>query len=363
MEKENQKTRVVFLDYLRVIACFMVIMVHASEFFFINGNSIGIRNAYDGYWVSIINSALRASVPLFAMASSYLLLPLKGDSSYFFKRRFSRVIIPFVIWSVLYAILPLAWGEFTISDVKSNLIHLLFNFTPASGHLWFIYMLIGLYLFMPVLSPWMDKVSKRGEQLFLAVWFLSTFWHYLKMSSNYLTGNTELYGESYWNEFHLLWYFSGFIGYLVLANYIRKYIDWSIKKSLCIGGLFFLVGYIFTAVVWYQNTFTAETLQALEISWRFNTFNVVFMTFGFFVIIKALFRKTKHVPPIIQQLSKLSYGMYLMHIFILGATYKLVEGHFSTPITILLVGTITFIACFVLTKLLSYLPKSKYLVG
>lgn len=363
MKNSAQNQRVVFLDYLRVIAFCMVIIVHSSEFFFIDGDSIGIRNMSDGFWVSIINSMLRSSVPLFVMASSYLLLPLKGSSSDFFMRRFSRVVIPFIIWSLLYAILPLLWGEITLSDVNDNLVHLLFNFTSSSGHLWFVYMLLGLYLFMPVLSPWLEKVSKRAEQIFIAIWFTTTFWPYLRVLANKLIGSSELYGESYWNEYHLFWYFSGYIGYLVLAHYIRKYVDWSLKKSLCIGGSMFVVGYIITAIVWYQNISTANTLIKLELSWRFCTFNVVMMSFGVFVILKSFFQKTQQVPRIIQELSRLSYGMYLMHIFILGFSYKLLSGYFSTPVTILIVGIVTIVSCAIVAKLLSYLPKSKYLLG
>lgn len=363
MENNIQTRRVVFLDYLRVIAFCMVIIVHSSEFFFIDGDSIGIRNMYDGYWVSVINSMFRASVPLFVMASSYLLLPLKGNTSDFLKRRFSRVVIPFIIWSLLYAILPLLWDEITLSHVKENLLHLLFNFTPSSGHLWFVYMLIGLYLFMPILSPWLEKVSKRTEQIFIAIWLSTTFWPYLRILADKLIGTSELYGESYWNEYHLLWYFSGYVGYLVLAHYIRQYVDWSVKKSLLTGGLMFVVGYIITAIVWYQNISTANTLQELELSWRFCTFNVVLMTFGIFVMLKAIFRNTQQVPPIVQELSRLSYGMYLMHIFILGFSYRLLSGYFSTPVTILLVGVTTILVCIVVAKLLSYLPKSKYLIG
>lgn len=54
--------RIVFLDYMRVIACFMVIMVHSCEFFFIDGANIGIRTPGDGFWVSVIDSAFRCSV-------------------------------------------------------------------------------------------------------------------------------------------------------------------------------------------------------------------------------------------------------------------------------------------------------------
>lgn len=363
MKALEQNQRVVFLDYLRVIACFMVIMVHSCEFFFIDGDSIGIQSLSDGFWVSVVDSALRASVPLFVMASSYLLLPLRYNTTEFFKRRFSRVFIPFIIWSLLYAVLPMLWGEISVAEVKTNLLQLLFNFNASSGHLWFIYMLIGLYLFMPVLSPWLEKVSKKEERLFLGVWFLSTFWPYLSIGAGALTGNSNLYGECYWNEFHLLWYFSGFIGYLVLAHYIRKYINWSLRKSLIIGGSLFVIGYLFTAVVWYGRIPTAGSLQELELSWRFCTFNVLFMTFGLFVILKSLFRNKTQVPAFIQDISRLSYGMYLMHIFVLVFTFQLLEGYFSTPVTILLVGALTFIECYLLGKLLSYLPKSKYIVG
>lgn len=352
-----QSERIVFLDYLRVIACFMVIMVHSCEFFFIDGDSIGIRTASDGFWVSVIDSAFRSSVPLFVMASSYLLLPLKGSSHDFFKRRFVRVFIPFVVWSFLYAVLPWAWGEIAYADVKSNLLQLLWNFNASSGHLWFIYMLIGLYMFMPILSPWLKGVTKRGEQLFLLVWFLTTFWHYGKL----LVG--DVYGECYWNEFHTFWYFSGFIGYLVLSHYIRTYIQWSLKKSLLVGITMFLIGYLFTSIVYYHRTFTATELQELELSWRFCSFNVVMMTFGVFVIIKKISFQRGWLYALVVQISRLSYGVYLMHIFILGFSYKILGGYFSTPVTIVLVGTSTFIGCCLLAKLLSYLPSGKYIVG
>ena len=46
-----------------------------------------------------------------------------------------------------------------------------------------------------------------------------------------------------------------------------------------------------------------------------------------------------------------------------GAVYAFLEGRFSTPLTILLTGVLTFVLCFLITKLLSLLPQSKYLIG
>lgn len=349
--------RIVFLDYMRVIACFMVIMVHSCEFFFIDGDSIGIRNLNDGFWVSLIDSAFRCSVPLFVMISAYLLVPLKESAALFFKRRLTRVVIPFAVWSLLYAALPYLWGGAELSEVGASLLRLTYNFNAASGHMWFIYMLIGLYLFMPVISPWLEKAGRRGEEAFLCLWFLSSFFPYLRS----VVG--DVYGECYWNEFNMLWYFSGFLGYVVLAHYTKHYAEWSTKRSIIAGSLLYLLGYYFTATIWYDRIPTAETLRELELSWRFCTPNVIAMSFGAFIIIRALFSRQIDGYKIVKEISVLSYGVYLMHIFILGAVYSVVAGFLPTQWTILTVGTITFVVCCVLAKLISFLPFSRYIIG
>ncbi|GHT67944.1 membrane protein [Bacteroidia bacterium] len=336
----------------------MVIVVHSCEFFYGGSEGhLGIRSATDGFWVSLIDSLVRSCVPLFVLASAYLLLPIKGSSRDFFKRRFVRVLVPFIVWSLLYAVLPVCWGGFAVADVRSNFVQLCTNMLPSASHLWFVYMLIGLYLFMPVLSPWLKSVSKRGEQAFLLVWAISTFWHY----GNALVG--DLYGEAFWNEFHTLFYFSGFIGYLVLAHYIRTYIDWSLRKSICIGTAFFIIGYLFTAIPFYHLTVVAGTLYELELSWRFCSPNVAMMTFGIFIMMKHIRLGSGVVYSIVRRISQLSYGMYLMHIFILNLSYYLLHGYFSTPVTIALVAVSTFAATAIAARLLSLLPKSKYIVG
>lgn len=350
------KERITFLDYMRVIACLMVIMVHSCEFFFIDGSNICISSLNDGFWVSVFDSAFRCSVPLFVLISAYLLVPLSGSVKEFFKKRLTRVVIPFVIWSLLYATLPFLWKEMSANDVFDSILHLAYNFNGASGHMWFVYMLIGLYLFMPVISPWLHEAGKFSEQMFLLLWFISTFFPYIRS----FTG--DVYGECYWNEYNMLWYFSGFLGYVVLAHYIRFRIDWSANKKLLIGLLSYIIGYAITGTIWYDRISTSVTLQELELSWRFCTPNVVLESFGAFLVIEALFSNKKD-NSLIREMSNLSYGVYLMHIFVLGFVYKLLGEYFSTPLTIVLVGLTTFIICFILTKAISFIPKSKYIIG
>ena len=141
-----ESKRIVWIDWLRVIACLMVMFVHSTEPFYLGGNGSLIESESDAWWVSFFDSFVRSCVPLFVIASSFLLLPLQYPAGTFFKKRAVRILIPFAVWSVFYAIY---WGE-----PVSNLKDLLFNFNYAAGHLWFVYMLVGLYLIIPILSPW-----------------------------------------------------------------------------------------------------------------------------------------------------------------------------------------------------------------
>ena len=351
------KERIAFLDVMRVIACFMVIMIHSCEFFFIDDNNIGIQNMRDGFWVSVIDSAFRCSVPLFVMISSFLLVPVKTDTRVFFHRRLLRVVVPFTLWSIFYATLPYLWGDMTATGVMESISHLAYNFNASSGHMWFVYMLIGLYLFMPIISPWLEKTGKNGELCFLTLWFISSFFPYVR---NFVG---EIYGECYWNEYNMLWYFSGFMGYVVLAHYIRHHLQWTFKKSIGIGTMLYIIGYCVTALIWYNRIPTATTLQELELSWRFCTPNVILMSFGAFIVIQSIFSMYRKGNRIVNEISILSYGIYLMHIFVLEVVHSQFKDIFPTQWTIILVGTVTFVICCIITKIISFLPFSKYIIG
>ena len=165
----NLKTenRVVWVDWMRVAACFMVLLVHSTEPFYLGGEGSQILTESDAFWASFFDSLVRACVPLFVVASSYLQFPLHYSSGEFFRRRAVRVLIPFLLWTVVYA---MAWG-----DPTENCKNLVFNFNYSAGHLWFVYMLVGLYLLMPLLSPWAERVGKRELQIYLAICAFTTF--------------------------------------------------------------------------------------------------------------------------------------------------------------------------------------------
>lgn len=368
MQTLGGEGRIVFLDYLRVVACFMVILVHSIEPFYLGGEGTYVASLSDARWVVFISSALRCAVPLFIMTSSYLLVPVEGDVLAFFRRRFQRVAIPFVVWSLLYAVVPM-WGSGGEVDILGNLSRLLFNLMPHAGHLWFVYMLLGIYIIMPVISPWLERVSQRGEQMFIGLWLLSTAVPFLRVAAS-TTGSAEVWGEASWNEFGMLYYTSGFVGYVVVAHYIRKYVDWGVWRTLAVALPMFVVGYLIVALPFYLQlgdeypiSGTIDLAVAWERSWCFATLGVALTTIALFLLFK-LISKPCRIYPLFGHLSRISYGIYLVHIFILVAVFDVVSSwSLATPIVMILTAALTFIISAVVTQLLSLLPKSKFIVG
>lgn len=90
----------------------------------------------------------------------------------------------------------------------------IFNFNFDTVPLWYLYMLIGLYLIMPIISGWLEKVSKKELKSFLGIWGISLIAPYVKMfapalgyQGNY--GNMGLWGVCDWNDYGTFYYFSG----------------------------------------------------------------------------------------------------------------------------------------------------------
>lgn len=364
---DNQ--RIYFLDYLRVVACFMVILVHTIEPFYLGEGGTVIASHSDALWVTCINSLLRTAVPLFVMISSYLLVPIEGSTESFFRRRAMRVVVPFVLWSLLYAFIP-AWGSGGEVDIMGNLSLLSLNFLPLSGHLWFVYMLLGVYLIMPIISPWLERVSARGERIFIALWLFATSVPFLRELSEVVRGRGEIWGEASWNEFGTLYYVSGFIGYVVAAHYIRKYVNWSRAKTLAISLPMLIIGYLITALPFYlqiPDTYpiheSIDLAIDMELSWSFASTGAALQTLALFLLFKLIKRPCKAYP-LFAHLSKRSYGVYLAHMFVLVPTFSLVSSWgLGTPLVMVLSALLTFTFTALIIELLALLPKSKYIVG
>ncbi len=360
-----EKERIVFLDYVRVFACFLVILVHTSENYYpgpgatdMAGPVSFLANEADRLWVSVYDGFSRMSVPLFMLVSAYLLAPMsEGQTSWqFYRRRFLRVLPPMFIFSVLYSTLPMLWGQIGADTMRTDLSRILLNFPTLAGHLWFLYPLIGIYLFIPIISPWLRKATAAEERFFLLLFAISTCIPFL----NRWCG--EVWGQCFWNEYHTLWYFSGYLGYLMLAHYIRVHLSWSCGRKLAVGAVALVAGAAGTILSFYVQAVPGIEISTpiLEVGWAFCTPTVLCLTSGAFLMLSCIGGKPK---AIITELSKLSFGIYLMHIFWLGLWVSILKPLLPTVAAIPAISVCTFVCCVVTTKALSYIPGSKYIIG
>lgn len=370
MEKSE---RLVFVDWLRVVACFMVMLVHASENFYaadasgLAGNVSKVANEANRFWVAFYDGGVsRTCVPLFMLVSAFLLVPLReGDTmASFYKRRFLRVGPPMIVFILLYCFLPLLWGGMTLEQSLADLRMAPFNFPSMGGHLWFMYPLISLYIIMPVVSPWLKNASARDERIFLALFALSTFMPWLH---RYVS--PEVWGECFWNGFHMLYYCAGYLGFLVMAHYIHTHIHWNTSKRLRIGTACFIIGAAFTTWSFWWKGVPGQLIETpmLEWAWEFCTPNVLLATFGAFILFTCIGQN--RASKFVTSLSKLTFGMYLMHLFFLAPiAAAIVNGNQAEPlipvwIAIPAIALATYVCAAITTKIISLLPFSKWIIG
>ena len=181
------KNRVVWLDVVRFVAMFTVVCVIAQTLLSFYSGEPSAELEQIKFWGAAYGAFLRPCVPLFVMITGALLLPVRGETSVFYKKRISRVFWPFLLWSVLYNLFPWITGllgfkpevildffpysgeEATrqaLSVSLKNIAEIPLNFSLLDVHMWYIYLLIGLYLYLPIFSAWVEKASEKAQ-----LWF------------------------------------------------------------------------------------------------------------------------------------------------------------------------------------------------
>ena len=381
MNLSNQKNQhIVWLDVVRFIAMFTVVCCHCTDpFNFYPGTAPNIGEIK--LWGAIYGSVLRPCVPLFVMITGALLLPVRGDASTFYKKRIPRVFYPFLIWSVLYNLFPWITGllglnpqiildffpyageEVMQQSFSVSLEYILmipFNFSILAVHMWYIYLLIGLYLYLPVFSAWVEKASERAKLMFLLAWGVTLLLpYYYQFVSNYLWGTCS------WNSFGMLYAFAGFNGYLLLGHYLKN-LEWSLKKTLAIGIPMFAVGYAVTFLGFRHITALPEyTDEMLELFFTYCSLNVVMMTIPVFMLAKKVKVNSERMKKALANLTVCGFGIYMIHYFFTGPSVVLM-GAIDMPIglQIPVAAILAFAVSWGLVWLIYRAGKvAKYIVG
>jgi surface polysaccharide O-acyltransferase-like enzyme len=320
---ENKSTD--WLDAVRWIATIAVITIHVVAPYLYQYRQISNLN-WNIY--NIIDSLSRFAVPFFVMLSGALLLNRTITLIDFLKKRFLRILIPFLFWSIIYSV----YHYLNKEQQESNYIFFFFSsiIDGASYHLWYIYMLIGLYLAIPVLNRWVTNADTNLVLYFILVWFFGLI--------------LDFFDLNFHKDFSLT-IFTGYLGYLILGYFIAHRAS-KINSSILLVVFIAAVGFTFLATLnkpMVNGMFNGKYYQYLSV-------NVVLASASLFMLLKNTFKASKFYLDKLRFGNKYGFGVYLIHVLVLDALQLIhINGSFINP----LVGSfITIVVCYLISLVL-----------
>lgn len=328
------ENRILYLDVIRILACVMIVLMHSPM------PHLGTSS----YILSSASYLTAPGIGLFFMVSGALLLPVNTSYTGFMKRRLSKVLWPILFWTFVYLIIRLCDGDITLNSLPKRILSIPFS---VQGHsiLWFMYALMGLYILAPIISPWLKNATKKDLELVLILWSCTLFFPFLK---EFLTVNHSESGTFY--------YFSGYAGYFLLGYYLEKnFNETSIFSIIALIGIPILI-----AIYCKLANLDVDFYQMF---W-YLSIPVAMMSIGWFFLAKKCFGNKKALN-VTTTLSNCSFGVYLIHIFVMrnflwNLDFISVHGGL---IQIILTTILTLAISYLLVFTISKLPFSKYIIG
>ena len=159
-------------DALRCVAALWVVMIHVAA---VPATHMADLPLSWWRWADAYDAACRAAVPVFIMVSGALLLTrTEWDTATFLRRRALKLVPAMLFWSLAYD----AWATLTQDrafSAAASLGHIVNGLNaPAYPHLWFLWLIAGLYLLAPLLQPFAAHASRTTHAFVAALWFTTT---------------------------------------------------------------------------------------------------------------------------------------------------------------------------------------------
>lgn len=341
-DRGPQPNSLLWVDFLRMAASLVVVLAHVDAW---GGGPPWVDNLF--------YSLSRNGVPLFFMLSGFLLLSKQEDTWTFTRKRAAKILIPFLVWSIVYDV---AWNHafadtgFTLDAVLSLFIRILRG--PRAAHLWFFYSLIGLYAFTPILRVFVANAKKSDLWYYIGLWVVCMPLLFIVLEFTPLESGFELQ------------YFTGYVGYFLLG-FLLGQMEFTPRLRGLAWGLF-LAGLIFTFAVFHFNLPPEHN----ELVFRsYPSIDILIMSSGAFLLLRSAGERidTRH-SNWLKIFSQASFGIYLIHSLLqVQFEYYWKNLGYKTAIgpSILVIPLMTialYFASFLVTHLLRRIPILKYTV-
>lgn len=339
------ENRVYYLDVLRFIACIAVVMIHTTSEYVLK--DFGSAD----FWIgNILNSISRFGVPIFVMISGCLMLDKRYNcTNQKLIKHIRKMIVFFIFWSAIYVIFYQIIVPLLIKHEQINIVKIFLTFVKGHFHLWFIYMIIGLYLILPLLRLWVKDENKKYIEYFIILAIVFSFFlpQLVSVASNYTSVFKNI--NDIIDKVDLK-YVGGYTTYFILGWYINNY-GIKHKKMLYILGTISLAITIISTFI-----LSITTGKAIQMYGNFNI-NVLLYSLMIFSLIKDVFYNKNGSNKMVSTISKYSLGIYAMHPLIIDVINKLLikidinMALINVPIVYILTLIISVSVSFLMSKI------------
>lgn len=297
--------RVMFVEPVRAYAMSIVVFIHVASVLAPHYNTI----APIDWWISNMYHAFsKGGPPIFTMISGMLLLTAKADQPLgeFFRKRFMKVLIPFMGWAGVYLFWRVWFQGETLTG--NQMVNAVLK-GPVYYHMWFITMILGLYLATPVLRVYVQHASRSNLRYFLIVWFITI---------TVLPTIGRVFDVQFGIDFVVM---TNYAGYFLLGYYLRDTVlkpKYMLPTLLIVSVTLLITEYAVHAMTMAQegrlDTFFLNNLG----------FNMVIVSIGMFLFLKSLpwdviFQRLPPVAWAVKLLASCSLGVYFVHVLIMEA--------------------------------------------
>lgn len=301
---EEKGGRNLSLDVLRIVATMAVIMLHVSS----GGLDLQPLSA-DWHVSNVYRSIVCWCVPAFVMISGSLFLSQERSVNirHLYGHNILRIVIAYFFWAIVY--IPV---QATDSITTSRFLAML---VIGPYHLWFLKMIVGLYIVVPILRR--VTADRRTEEYFICLSLLTAFvipflLEIITMVDGGIGGVLSGAFDPFWLRLA-----TGYTGYFVLGHYIVTYGLGRRTKVIVYALGTFGILLIIVGTSWLSLKNGANSLMLYNELTPLVLFQVTAI-FVFFTS-KEWTRLRRHQKSL-TKLSNRTFAIYLIHVMVIELT-------------------------------------------
>ena len=339
---DKNKKRILYFDVLNVISCFSVVCLHTNSY-------VHSFSKDNWWWLRVfVEVVCYFAVPVFFMLSGATLMGYRKrySTADFIRKRFLRAFFPYLCWGVIFSLLSIYSLGLSNVDIKEMLLRFTTGNIPYTNY-WFFIPLFLLYFYIPFLSIMIVKLNyKQFIYLIIVMFFFQSF---LPTIYEVLDLDYSFFQYHQQQQLPIAGYFIyALLGYFIVSFDVEK------NNRLC-RWIYALA--IVSLVCRYILVYQSDTREPALFTY-FGLY-AFFPAIALFLLCKRLSIKNLRVANGFNYLAKRSYGVYLIHTFVINLLSHEIE--MKSPVMIFL-AILVYVISILIVSLMQKFKLTKYLV-